>query len=270
MSRYEISKAKLDEIIKKIPDLKPLWSKIKVLNPDIISMKFGHLSRIPLASVCLNDSLSALGEARYALRESFAHEVWYNEEAKNINVSTANYFIRYYSDDVALRLYSASDHLANAIIDFLPIGKKSLLRHHKKASSVSLTVGKYLMRQRPKHPISISISKLVKNSAWTDTITYRNNWVHNRPPLISGFGIQWHRKKRWTEIIKDRVVTGHRMEFGGLGDKPNYSPVQLRSIVTQALSAFVETYESVSNFYIEKLIKNGIIIDASSVNVKLK
>jgi len=270
MSRHEISKVRLDEIIKKVPDLKPLWNKIKVLNPDIISMKFGHLSRVPHASVCLNDSLSALGEATYALRESFAHEVWYKEEAEYTNETTANYFIRYYADDVALRLYSASEHLANAIIDFLPIGKKSFLRHQKKLSSIQSTVGKYLMRQRPKLPISISISELVKNSAWTETITYRNNWVHSQPPLVSGLGVQWLRKTRWSEVIKDGIVTGHRIDLGGLGDKPSYSPQQLRSIVAQALVAFLNTFECVSDFYIAVLVKNGIIIDGSKVSVKLK
>lgn len=269
MSRREISQARHDEILGKVPDLRPLWKKMRVLSPDTISMKFGPRSQIPVAAVCLNDSLSALGEATYALREAFAHDIWYNEEAESPNEHTANYFIRYYSDDVALRLYSASEHLGNAIIAIMPIGKKSFLRHRRKLSSVSSTVGRYLLRQRPKHPVTVSISKLVNNASWKQTITYRDRWVHNQPPLVSGFGIQWRRMTRWTEIAKNGVVTGHRMAGGGSGDKPDFSPEELRSIVAQALFSFVETFEAVADFYIDFLAKNGITINGTSVNVKI-
>ncbi|MDP3148809.1 MAG: hypothetical protein Q8N83_06725 [Ignavibacteria bacterium] len=270
MSRREISKAKQNEIIKKVPNLQPLRDKIRVLSPEIISTKFEPKSRIPIAFVCLNDSFSVLQEANYALGESFAHEVWYKEETENPNELTANYFMRYYSDDVALRLYSASEHLANAIINFLKISRKSMLRHRKKLSSVSVTVGKYLIRQRPKHPVTTSISKLVENPVWKDTITYRDNWVHNQPPLVSGLGVQWQRKTRWTEIVKDGVVTGHFMEFGGSGDNPNISHEELRSIVAKASFAFVETFESVMDCYLDILLKKGIVINGNIVNVKLK
>ena len=260
MSRQEISKARLDEIINdKIPDLEQLRNKSKVLNPQIISSNFGHNSRIPLASVCLKDSLSVLDEARYALRESYAHEVWYKVESQKVSESTANYFMRYYSADVALRLYSANEHLANAIICSLTISKKSLQRHQKKLSSVSSTVGKYLVNQRPKHPITLSVLQLINNSSWKETITYRNKWVHEKPPLVSGLGIQWLRKTRWTKIIKEGTEAGYQMKCGGMGDKPDYSPEQLRLIVTEALFAFVKTYGAVLDYYIEYLEQKGII-----------
>lgn len=268
MSRGEISQARLDEIHKRLPDIAPLKA-IQFLCPETISLKLGPKNRMPIAAVCLNDARLCVGEASYALMEAYAHEAWYMETSKPPKERPSTYFVRYYSDDVSLRLYAASEHLANAIIAMLPITAKSLSRNRRKPSSLSHTVGKYLQKERPRHALAGSILTLVKNESWKKAIQYRNQWVHSQPPLVSGFGIRWQRKMRWTETVENGVVTGHSMVSGGEGDKPELSPEELRSIMTEALAIFVDTLRFVANFYRDVLVKKGFQIRDRGLGFKL-
>lgn len=269
MSRGQISDKKLSEVSEKVPNLRELWNIVRLLSPDSISIKFGPKSRVPIAAVCLNDALSATGEATYALKEAYAHEVWYREESQPPNLNTSNYFVKFYSDDAALRMYAASEHLATAIIEMLQVGKKTLKRDRKRGTSISVTVGKYLIRHRPKHPISLVISELAHSADWQKAIIYRDRWVHNQPPLVSGFGIQWRRKQRWEELKTGDRVTGHRMYGGGSGDKPEYTVEEIRSFVSNALFTFVQTLSKVTDFYVGLLSSKGITLAEKGLSVKL-
>ena len=70
--------------------------------------------------------MNTFEEALYALHEALAHQVWYVEHKAPPNESAATFFVRYYSDDAALRLYSAAEHLANGIIMMLELSKQEL------------------------------------------------------------------------------------------------------------------------------------------------
>jgi hypothetical protein len=48
------------------------------------------------------------------------------------------------------------------------------------------------------------------------------------------------------------------MSFGGEGDKPELSPEELRSMMTDALAIFVSTLRVVADFYSEVLVNKGI------------
>jgi hypothetical protein len=269
MSRGQISDKKLSEVSERVPNLRDLWNVVRILSPDSISIKFGPRSRVPIAAVCLNDTLSATGEATYALREAYTHEIWYREESESPNELTANYFVKFYSDDVALRMYAASEHLATAIIEMLQVSQRTLRRYRKKGTSISLTVGKYLVRQRPKHPITVTIVELVRSTDWQKSIAYRDKWVHEQPPLVSGFGIQWHHKPRWEELKTGDKVTGHRMYGGGQGDKPEYTIEEIRSFIAKGLFQFVGTLRKVIDFYVQLLSTKGITLTEKGLNVKL-
>jgi len=258
MSRGQISDAKLSQLSRKLPDIADLTNRVGRLSSDLVSMRFGPGSRIPIAGVCLNDSVSLINDAIYALREAFAHEVWYREESSTPNDATANYFMKFYCDDAALRMYAAAEHLASAIVEMLEIEYKLLKQERLKSTSLASLVGNHLIRKQPTHLITSAVVKLVNSKGWTRSMDYRNKWVHEQPPMLSGFGIQWHRRERWQEIETGDAVTGHKLSFGGKGDKPDYSVQELRSFVEEGLFSLVQTFSDVTDYFIELLAANGI------------
>jgi len=121
-------------------------------------------------------------EATYAFHEILAHRKWYLEKREAPNELTAIFFSKFYADDVALRLYSAGEHLANALLFMLEVSKHDLDRYKKKNRiSLQVVVGHYLINEYPNDPVTKAILKLVKSKGWLKTIKYRNDWVHNQP-----------------------------------------------------------------------------------------
>src|SRR5215213_5984158 len=115
MSRGLLGDEGLAELAKELPNLQTLREIIHSLPPGFIPIKFHHDSSIPVAAVCFQDASHTVHEANYAFHEVLAHRKWYLEKREEPNVDAATFFSRYYLDDVALRLYSAGEHLANAI-----------------------------------------------------------------------------------------------------------------------------------------------------------
>jgi hypothetical protein len=250
MSRGELDNATLASISGQLPSIEDLEKTVLSLSPDLISARFKPKSSVPRASVCLQDAVNALAEARYALHEALAHKIWYLEKAKQKDEFAATFFTRFYADDVALRLYSAGEHLANAIVDMLEIEEEELKPYKKRTISRQATVGCYLCSEKPTHPVTVAISGLDKSTEWKDTRNYRDGWVHKQPPLMRGMGIVYRRdKQRWQ--ISDG---GKRRElhFGG-GDEPEYSTEDLLGFIQPALSQFAATCNDVVQFYLETL-----------------
>src|SRR5712692_1874794 len=131
MIRELLDDSTLELIDKELPDITSQLGKILALSPDVISMQFSPDSNIPVASVCLTDTIHTLAGARYALFEYYAHRLYYRERAQPPNEMTAVFFERYYADDAALRLYSAGEHVANVVIFMLEITDDELKPYRK-------------------------------------------------------------------------------------------------------------------------------------------
>jgi hypothetical protein len=253
MSRGLLDDATLESISQQIPSIEDLEESVVQLSPDFISIKFKLKSTIPAAAVCLQDAVNTLAEARYALIEALAHKIWYSEKAEPKN-DTANslasvFFTRFYTDDIALRLHSAGEHLAEAIVDMLEIGKQELKPYEKRRVSRQSIVGNYLRKEKPTHQITMAILSLADSSEWQDTIKYRDEWVHSQPPLIKGLGIVYKRGQRWK---LSETGNGNELGLGG-GDEPEYSVEDLLRFIQPALSKFIDTSNAVVQFYIELL-----------------
>lgn len=250
MSRGLLGEEILAKIEKLLPDIKQLNNDILTCNPELVSLTFPHESTVPVAAACLHDALDALADARYAFHEILAHRAWYLEKRETPIKSTAIIFTRFYADDVALRLYAAGEHLANAIIDMLEINKRDLIPYKKKRISRQIILWEYLKREEPKHAITEAVRKLAQSKQWLATLDYRNAWVHGKPPIIEGLGIQYDRRKRW--VISEKHI---RLSFGG-GDPPKYTDEGLIDMVKAALFVFVETLINVTAWYV-KLVEPG-------------
>lgn len=250
MSRGILDEADSERIYPETPDLKELGNMILSLSPDFLSMSFPRDSNIPIASACFQDTFYTLQEASHALSEIFAHQIWYLEKKDTPDEWLAAFFSRFYADDVALRLYSAAEHLANGIIMMLEITDKDLEPYKVKRSSQRVIVGNYLCNKKMNHPVTKSAIKLNDSKQWCDTINYRNRLVHDQPPTVKGLGIVYERRRRWKQVSNGQFTLG----IGG-GDKPEYSVKDLVGFIKPALFQFSDTLISVVEFY-KKLIND--------------
>jgi hypothetical protein len=194
------------------------------------------------------------------LHEVFAHRVWYLEKKNPPNEAAATLFSRFYSDDTALRLYSAGEHLANGIIMMLEISEQEIEPYKQTRVSQQSAVGHFLLKERTGHPITTAIASLVNSRAWCTTIEYRNKWVHEQPPTIEGLGIVYKREKRWR-----KSSTGKSIMLGlGGGDEPKYSVNDLIAFVQPATFQFSDVLTSVIEFYVGLLESHGIRFNKDS------
>jgi hypothetical protein len=243
VSRGLLGKKILKVIANQLPDIQQLNMDILTCTPEGVSFRFPPDSTVPVASVCLHDTFNALADARYAFYEILAHRAWYLEKRENPIERAAIDFTRFYADDVALRLYAAGEHLANGIIDMMEIKKLSLTPYVKKRISKQIIVWEYLKREEPTHAITQAVKKLAQSKEWLATLNYRNDWVHGKPPIIKGLGIQYERRKRWE--VSDKHIG---LSFGG-GDEHKYSDEDLINMVKPALFVFVEALTDVTAWY---------------------
>jgi len=219
-------------------------------------MGFPTGSTIPIASVCLQDATSVLQEARYALLEALAHVVWYREKCEPPNEKLAVFFGKFYADDAALRIYAAGEHVANAIENMLEVGKqvsdfkRSNLAKSRNVVSKQALVGIYLSEHYPDHEITKAIRRLKESMDWKETRKYRDDWVHGKPPIIGGMGIEYERRNR---LIVSADSIG--VSVGG-GDEAHYSVEDLLGFMKPALFLLTEAVTEIVDYYVEFLNRN--------------
>jgi hypothetical protein len=253
MSRGLLGEELLKELAVQLPDLTGLWDMMPGFDPGAVPMKFSHESSIPVASACLYDAIHSVGAAKYAFHEILAHQKWYLEKRASPLEDAATYYSVFYADDVALRLYAAGEHLANAITFMLELSKTDLDPHRKNRVSLQIVVGNYLRKERPDHPITKAVLKLMNSEEWRNMLNYRNDWVHGQPPLIKGMGIVYERRKRWQVVDSGVMLT-----FGG-GDEPQLSVEDLISFIRPSLFLFVDVLTEVAQIYIEIIDEKGSV-----------
>ncbi len=260
MSRGLLSALELEKISKEVFQSSDLQDIARSFSPDFISAGFSSKSKIPVASVCLQDAVKTLGETNYALHEVFAHKHWYLEKKKPPNKIAAAYFTRFYSDDAALRLYSAGEHLANGIIMMLEIRDCELECYREKITSQQSIVGHFLLKEKAAHIVTKAISILANSIEWSKTIEYRNEWVHEQPPMVRDLGIVYKRKNRWEKSESGKNI----LFFGGSGDEAKYSVDDLINFIKPAAVQFSEVLDSVIEFYIKLLEPHGIRFESDN------
>jgi hypothetical protein len=252
MSRGILDKETATQLDESLPSVNDVRVATLSFRPDLISVGFPPKSKIPIAAICLQDTTSSLEETRYALLEALAHIVWYRERSRPLNENLAIFFGKFYADDTALRIFAAKEHLTNAIVNILELNDQNLKNLKKNFRNVDdLTkIGKYLKQTSPNHPLVNPICKLIASTDWVKTKKYRNDWVHNKPPIVSGLGISYERRNRLIVTQNSIGVTF------GQGDKPNLSIDELLAFVKSAFSLLVETTSIIIEYYIGSM-KDG-------------
>jgi hypothetical protein len=224
----------------------------------MISSHFSSESKIPIAGVNFFETVHLLTLSRFAMYEALAHKEWYSINHKE-DQNEGKTYTRFYVDDVALRLYAAGEQLANGIINMLNVsdatfGKyKAKIRKKSGITSQASVVGHFVKEHYPTHPATKSLSKLIANKHWKETMDYRNYWVHEQPPLIKGIGSSFQARSSWKKFGEWKM-----MGVGG-ADSPQYKSIDnVINFVKPALSDFVGATAANIDFYVELLKKHNI------------
>jgi hypothetical protein len=265
MSNFILDDESFDKITQMLPDLETLATKIMKLSPDLISMKCPVDSNIPVAAVCLQDVLNTLLSVRIALREYHSNRIWYREKSNPPNEDLAIIMMKYYIDDAVSRLYSAAEHLANAIIFMLDVSDDQLKPYRENRTSQQSIVGHYLVKELPNNPVTHAVINLARSAEWTNTMSYRNNWVHDQPPTIKGLGIVYRRARRWDTRVEDGK-TIHTLGLGG-GDGAEFAVDDIINFVEPATFLLAATCDAVVDFYVQTLGNHGIKVTDAGLQI---
>ena len=249
------------EIHSRLPDTDQLFSLTVSIPPDLISMAmpfFGMNPRslFPVAAVCLHDSVFTMQEALFALSEAMKHNLYYAERRDPPDAHAAAFYARFFADDAALRAYAAGEHLASAILCAQDLDVSDLPQRPG-VSSLQARVGMFMKADRPDHPLTTAVLALVSSADWAQTVGYRNLWVHEQPPRVAGLGDRFKRDIRWQRSPDGQSVS---MGLGG-ADPPVLSVPELLAFVRGGLIAFVEAFEGVVNWYVERVRSLGLNIE---------
>lgn len=263
--RKNLAPSESRKIEEKLPQLEYVMSTVLHFSPDLISVKFSPDSSIPIASICLRDSVEVLCDVKFALFEAFAHKVWFENYEPESKRWVGIHFARFFADDAALRLYSAGVHLAEGLKIIFEISKKELSKsaNRSRTNHRLVAIADYLKIQRPNIKITKLIQDLIASKEWNATIDYRNKWVHNQPPLISGVGISYERRNRW--IVSDDAIA---VTFGG-GDEPKHSIEELLGFVQRSTLQFSAVVREAVSLYVELLVRCGIELTQQEMSVAL-
>lgn len=237
----------------RVPNLRRLWDLGLPRHPVLDAARFldDPESTIPSASVCLNDALSMLEEARFALVEGFRQVTQYRGKSPP-NEPSAVFFGKFYGADVALRLYAAGELLANAILKMVPILEGELAPYRKDRTSLQAAVADLMLTQKPEHPISNAIRKLGTSVEWRRTVGYRNLWVHEQAPLVDGMGLAFKRDKQAYHKFSYGNRTHYVWTIGG-GDQPEISVDELLGFVCCASCLVADALAGIAEYYVSLL-----------------
>ena len=266
MSEFLPDDETIERVSRELPDLDNLAMSVMKLFPDYISIKYPAESNVPVAAVCLQDTMNALFQVRLGLSECLHHKIWYQEKCNPPNEELAIIFSRFYIDAIVSQLYAAGEHLANGIICMLELTDAQLEKYRNRRISQQSIVGHYLAKKQADNPITESVLALAASREWVQSMCYRGNLVHEQPPSVSGLGPVYKRRRRWIQSDDGKSA---KLSVGS-EDGAEYLINEILQFVQPAILQFVDLFSKVVSFYLDMIGKKGIVLTKDGYQVKLK
>ncbi len=252
---------KIQQLIPSVSDqVKPLFYRDFMFNMhDLI-----HGSKLGISLVCLRDAYFRLDTSKISLHSAYVQNIYYEKYHDDESSELAAIrFAKHHLDFIPLNLYAFQEDIAEFLIKYNELDdefgkwkkdpKTELLFEKKRVVSNAAKVGLFLKEKHATSPFTAIISKLVMSNHWKKTIKYRNSWVHEKPPIIEGLGIQHNRESR----IK---AEDKRRSFGFGGEsKPDYTVQELFEICTKAIELGIKVVNEIIS-----------IVDADEPKIKEK
>ena len=254
----DVSEGCIEETDRVLADYPRIMNRIVRLQPDVISANFPYDSDFPVVAVCLRDAQTAFGQAVHALHQFCIEGAKHRSENAEAGPVMAACVERFYVEDAAMRIYSAAEHLANAVAMLRGLDDEAL-----KASRVASQwerVRKVLGRGSPRDIIVRAMNELRSDPGWRFTMRYRGQVVHNQPTLLRGLGIVYERRRRWEQTANG----GYTLRVGR-GDVPRHDAQDVRASVLEACHGFLSVLEIVLNEYVEGFRGHGIAEGATGL-----
>lgn len=256
-----LSKKSLEEIRNSLPQLPKDW--LDITFPEQFSFQFNDLDNnetTHISLVCLYDAFRRTESALQCLFDAYANRIWFRKEKKDIESKSREFFAvlkgKFYAEYNFLFLYAIGEDIADFILNFLtkekefnqwqkkaPVQKKL---EKKKITSKAAKVGVFMADEYPTHQITKIIIRLRDNNFWNEAIKYRNTWVHQKPPIIEGLGIEYSRKSK---MFIDNKARG----FGiGTWSNPDYKIDEVIKIARGATIVCIEVLTDLLDILNEK------------------
>ena len=252
----DLSQASKEEIYRKVPSFSKELNWLVILDQEWLDHLGGPKSSLPIARVCLHDAVRVASQAGYALEQAYAHIIWFRKECTDApKEPEAHYYGRFYADDAALRLYSATEHTASFIEALRNIPKER--QKGNKYVAKAVVIGKYLKEQRPKDPITGIVSCLMSDE-WNFVRDYRNQWVHNKPPVLDSPGLDYRRRNRWNKVGEMWMVAH------GITQTPDYTLDDLLEKMSKATWDFQTALSKLTDLFFQELETLGIKRDVGA------
>ena len=245
-----------DEVDDRLREYEFLVNRISIVAPDFIAANFAYDSGVPIAVVCLRDCQTTLGQALFALHQ-LCLQTAEHRTADPPDPLRVAWIERFFLEDAAMRLYSAAEHLANAIAFLLAIDQDEIDAF--KTPSQWERVRKALEAHGTDTPIGTCMADLRRVKGWRVAMRYRGRVVHNQPPNLEGLGIQYKRQKRW-EATPDRSHMVLRVRFG---DAADHTPAEVKEFILEAFAAFLAVARAVTDNLYSELDAHGIKWDGN-------
>lgn len=233
-------------------------------------------AKLGVAIECLNDAQKRFFLVQSALFEAQACLIWYREVVPSAPLDfQAVMACKFYLDYVTLLLYATAEDISFFILYFLDLEEslRAFLEElttkrqitKKRIFSNAGKVGFFLANRKSDHPLTSTIMQLHRNRDWKMALDYRNTWVHDKPPIVAGLGIEFSRHKHL--VIGD---DGRKWLAIGGGTDPQFTIEQLLATVLSATQALADALSQITTIVIEEREGIGEVFDFEAGTVGMR
>jgi hypothetical protein len=169
---------------------------------------------------------------------------------------------RFFLEDAAMRLYSAAEHLAEAIASYAELDPREVKAAPKTSQWVKVA---YVLKAHASHQtFRESMLTLRRVPAWKRCVSYRNAVVHQQPPLLGGSGLAWRRRNPWQQNADGSWTMVVRTS-----DPPQEHFPGLHDAVVDSTAELVDRLGLIWDAYWERLASRGVRNTPSGVSIPL-
>ena len=254
-----LSEYTTDQINSKIPLIdEDKFSRATSLTLRAIFSDLSNETNLKGAIECLKDARKRFELIRIGLFEAMACITWHrNQAAQAPDEESAIITGKFYLDYVMLLMYATAEDLSYFITHLYNIDNIKINANLKKKNLVSHAskVGVYLSKNMPNDKITAIVLQLKDDPDWSNVLSYRDKWVHEKPPVLYGSDLELTRKKL---IVKNDNGT-KTMYIAG--PKQEYTIDQLLEMGLNATKALALALSSILEVLIEEREKMGIAVN---------
>lgn len=231
------------------------------INYNILSIVINDSTRgteIGSALVCLDDARLRYSFLETALLETKIKIAYFREYSQdNPNekqaIASGVFFLTY----ATLLLYAIGEDISFFIIhyfgysqdltDFIKRGEVKKSVEKKKISSNQAKLALFLKEEKGKEEITKIVCKLNSDANWKKALCYRNDWVHQQPPIIKGLEYSFPRKMFTTSKDENGYKTIYLK-----GMSPQLNLDQFVEIVYKATKALHNSISEINNLVLSE------------------